>query len=149
MTASSVSSQFLGTRTSRIHRLHEGRNHSLVLQRRDRRESCAALARDLFAQHADATGQWLRAEDIVATAAAAGDAAFATSVARHASPLARALAGVIKLLDPGAIVLGGGLSSLPHRYTEVPALWQRWGFSAGSREAVRTKLLPALHGDAS
>ena len=68
---------------------------------------------------------------------------------RHAHRLARALAGVINLLDPDVIVLGGGLSLMPHLYEQVPALWGRWVFSAGDDEPVRTRLLQALHGDAS
>ena len=35
---------------------------------------------------------------------------------RHADRLARALANITNLLDPDAIVLGGGLSNLPHLY---------------------------------
>jgi len=56
---------------------------------------------------------------------------------------------VINLLDPDVIVLGGGLSRIAATYTAVPALWDRWVFSGGLREPVRTRLLPALHGDAS
>ena len=47
------------------------------------------------------------------------------------------------------LFLGGGLSRINSTYTEVPALWDRWVVSGGQRDAVRTKLLPALHGDAS
>ena len=68
---------------------------------------------------------------------------------RHTRRLARALAAVINLLDPDVIVLGGGLSRLPHLYQQVPALWGRWVFSGGAQDPVRTRLLPALHGDAS
>src|SRR5512139_58113 len=39
---------------------------------------------------------------------------------RHADRLARALAMVLNLLDPDAIVLGGGLSNLEKLYREVP-----------------------------
>ena len=56
---------------------------------------------------------------------------------------------MINLLDPDVIVLGGGLSRIASTYTAVPALWGRWVFSGGQREPVRTRLLPALHGDAS
>jgi len=47
-----------------------------------------------------------------------------------------------------AVVLGGGLSQLPHLYTEVPKLWQHWVLS-GTLDPVKTRLLPALHGGAS
>lgn len=89
--------------------------------------------------------------DAVALAqrAAAGDADCRATLDRHARRLARALAAVVNLLDPDVIVLGGGLSALPHLYTVVPQLWSQWVFAAGAQEPVRTRLLPALHGDAS
>ncbi len=106
--------------------------------------SGTGLARD----HAQVTGQGLPGEAI-AQRAAAGDPACQATLARHAQRLARALAAVINLLDPDVIVLGGGLSRLPHLYTQVPALWARWVFSAGADEPLHTRLVPALHGDAS
>ncbi len=85
----------------------------------------------------------------IAQRAAEGDADCKATLQRHARRLARALAGVINLLDPDVIVLGGGLSAMPHLYKDVPALWSQWVFAAGAAEPVRTRLLPALHGDAS
>jgi fructokinase len=85
----------------------------------------------------------------IATAAAAGDAACRATLDRHAERLARALASVINLLDPDVIVLGGGLSKLPHLTTQVPALWSRWAFAAGPRDPLRTRLVTSRHGDAS
>ena len=102
------------------------------------------LARDHFDHH----GAALDAVAIAALAAA-GDPACAATLQRHARRLARALAAVINLLDPDVIVLGGGLSALQHLYTDVPALWSNWVFSAGAGDAVRTRLVPAQHGDAS
>jgi fructokinase len=103
-----------------------------------------ALAQD----HVRHGGDVLSGETIVA-AAQAGDAAAQATLERHVHRLARALAGIVNLLDPEVIVLGGGLSRLPHLYTAVPALWARWVFSAGSDESLHTRLLPALHGDSS
>ncbi|MCA0239842.1 MAG: ROK family protein [Proteobacteria bacterium] len=102
------------------------------------------LARD----HQAATGQAISAE-AVAAAAAAGDPGAQASLRRHAHRLARALAAIINVLDPDVIVLGGGISKLTHLYDEVPRLWGRWVVAAGSDEPPRTRLLPALHGDAS
>jgi fructokinase len=85
----------------------------------------------------------------IAARAAAGDAACAASLERHAQRLARALATVVNLLDPDVIVLAGGLSHLPQPYQRVPRLWSRWVFAAGGEEPTRTRLLPAAHGDAS
>ncbi len=90
----------------------------------------------------------LSAEEI-AERAAAGDPACQATLERHAHRLARALAGVINLLDPDVIVLGGGLSKMPALYNRVPQLWPRWVFRGGVEEPVRTRLLPARHGDAS
>src|SRR5205814_604804 len=59
--------------------------------------------------------------------------------------LARALAGVINILDPDAIVLGGGLSTMRHLYKDVPRLWGRHIIS----DAIATRLLPPMHGDSS
>ena len=90
-------------------------------------------------------GQALTPEQI----AASGGAAAAAALARYESRMARALASVINLLDPDVIVLGGGLSSIGRFYENVPRLWSKHVFSAGAAEAVRTRLVPARHGDAS
>jgi fructokinase len=81
----------------------------------------------------------------IAKAAASGDAAAQASLQRYAERLARGLAGVINILDPDVIVLGGGLSQIEPLYTLVPSLWSRWIFS----DAVATKLLPPVHGASS
>jgi len=85
----------------------------------------------------------------IAAAAKAGDDACAATLQRHAHRLARALAAVINLLDPDVIVLAGGMSKIGSIYEQVPRLWQRWVFSGGHRDAVRTRLVPSRHGDAS
>lgn len=102
------------------------------------------IARD----HALRLGGALSAAEI-AERARAGDAQCLDTLERHADRLARALASVINLLDPDVIVLGGGLSLMPHLYERVPALWSRWVFSGGLKDPVRTRLSPSLHGDAS
>jgi fructokinase len=102
----------------------------------------------LAREHAERHGGTLGAEQIAA-AAAAGDADAAATLQRHAGRLARALASVINLLDPDIVVLGGGLSRMPHLYEQVPQLWQRWVVAGGVREPVRTLLAASAHGDAS
>jgi fructokinase len=82
---------------------------------------------------------------VITAGAAAGDAACRATLDRYAERLARALAGVINILDPDVIVLGGGLSSLAFLYDEVP---RRWGRHVFSDRAV-TRLLPPVHGDSS
>ena len=64
---------------------------------------------------------------------------------RYEERLARALAGVINILDPDVIVLGGGISGIPSLYTNVPVLWQPYVFS----DQVRTRLAQPVHGDSS
>ncbi|MGQ0512493.1 MAG: ROK family protein [Betaproteobacteria bacterium] len=64
---------------------------------------------------------------------------------RYGERLARALAGVVNVLDPDVIVLGGGISMLPQLYADVPAMWGRFVFS----DQVATRLLPPVHGDSS
>lgn len=59
--------------------------------------------------------------------------------------LARALAGVINILDPDVIVLGGGVSNIARLYDQVPKLWPRHVFS----DHIATRLLPPRHGDSS
>ena len=59
--------------------------------------------------------------------------------------MARALAGVINILDPDVIVLGGGMSNTDRLYDTVPALWGPWIFS----DRVDTGLLRNVHGDSS
>ncbi len=82
---------------------------------------------------------------LIARRAAEGDAACARTLERHAHRVARALAHVINLLDPDVVVLGGGLSNLPHLYEFVPRLWHNFVYS----EAVTTTLVRAAHGDSS
>ena len=70
-----------------------------------------------------------------------GDAALA----RYEARLARALAGVINLLDPEVIVLGGGVSNLDRLYDHVPRLWGVHVFS----DQVATRLVKHAHGASS
>lgn len=84
------------------------------------------------------------AEEVVALAAA-GDALADRSLARYESRMARALAGVINILDPDVIVLGGGLSNIDRLYERVPRLWAPHVFS----DQISTRLVRAAHGDSS
>ncbi len=66
-----------------------------------------AFAAD-YATHAGRTEE----PQAIVAAAAAGDLAADAALHRYEDRLARALAHVINILDPGAIVLGGGLSAI-------------------------------------
>ena len=98
----------------------------------------------LAADHHRHTGRRMTGSEI-ADLAERGDADCGATLRRYADRLARGLAGVINLIDPDAIVLGGGLSGIAALYRQVPALWSRYIFS----DHVVTRLLPPVHGDAS
>ena len=98
----------------------------------------------MAADHRAVSGQTLDAATIAARAEA-GDAACTATLERYTARLARALAGVINLLDPEVIVLGGGLSRIARLYDAVPRAWGDHVFS----DRVLTRLRPPLHGDSS
>lgn len=94
--------------------------------------------------HARETGAMAPATAIAA-AAAGGDQAAQASLDRHASRLARGLAQVVNIFDPEVIVLGGGLSNMPHLYRVLPGLAAPFVFSDSPRLDIR----PPKWGDAS
>lgn len=94
--------------------------------------------------HALLSGTPRSSQDIV-RAVAAGDPHAIRAVRRYEDRLARGLAAVINLLDPDAIVLGGGMSNLPDLPSAVSALLPRYVFS----DTVLTKVLMNAHGDSS
>jgi len=89
-------------------------------------------------------GKGMEARAIVA-GAEAGDVSCVAALARHEERLARALAGVINLLDPVVIVLGGGLSNIERLYQNVPRLWGPHVFS----DTIDTRLVRNHYGDSS
>ena len=99
-----------------------------------------ALALD----HRQRTGQALDPAEI-ARLADLGDAACETTMARYEDRLGRALAGVINILDPEVIVIGGGLSNIARLYQNLPAACAPHVFS----DTVDTRILPPMHGDSS
>jgi fructokinase len=90
------------------------------------------------------SGKDLSADEI-ASAAEAGDSDALAMMEIYEERLARGLAHVINIVDPDAIVLGGGLSNIARLYRNVPALIPRYVFSDG----VETPVLRAKHGDSS
>lgn len=92
------------------------------------------------------TGRELRATEI-ADAALAGDRQAADHMELYCDRLARALASVVNIVDPHAVVLGGGLSLMKQLYSRVPDLWKPYVFSEADH--IVTKLLPPVHGDSS
>jgi fructokinase len=74
-----------------------------------------------------------------------GDERCRDTMTRYADRMARALAGIINVLDPDVIVLGGGVSNIASLYKDVPLFWGQYVFS----DRVDTKLVRARHGDSS
>jgi fructokinase len=81
----------------------------------------------------------------IAARAASGEGAADACLARYEDRMARALAGVINIVDPEVIVLGGGLSNIERLYESVPRLWAPHIFS----DRAATRLVRAKHGDSS
>jgi fructokinase len=94
--------------------------------------------------HALRSGTSRSSHDIV-RAAAAGDGNALEALRRYEDRLARALAGVINILDPDIVVLGGGMSNMPDLAPTVSTLLPRYIFS----DTVQTVVAPNLHGDSS
>lgn len=99
-----------------------------------------ALIRD----HALHAGDQLSPAEIDARAAG-GDPACEATLRRYEARLGRALAGVVNVLDPQVIVLGGGLSNLGRLYRNLPACCGPHVFS----DIFRTQIVPPAHGDSS
>ncbi len=86
----------------------------------------------------------VQAEEVVRRASE-GEAHAMACLDRYEERMARALAGIINVIDPDVIVLGGGLSNVQRLYAHVPPLLSRHVFS----DHVATRLVQAQHGDAS
>lgn len=93
---------------------------------------------------AEAAGRELRASEIAARADA-GEPAAREVIAAHTDRLARGLAHVVNIFDPEVIVLGGGLSNLPHLYDALPGAIARHVFSDDPKVEIR----PPRWGDSS
>ena len=98
----------------------------------------------LTRDHEQVAGQRLEPIEI-ADLATQGNAACEATLQRYEERLARALGQVINVLDPDAIVLGGGLSNLARLYENVPKLWAPYIFT----DRVVTRFLKNRHGDSS
>lgn len=102
--------------------------------------SGSGLARD----YGGRTGRTLSAAD-VAAAADRGEPEAAACVAAYVARLGRSLAGVVNLLDPDVIVLGGGLSNMTDLAPRTAAALLPYVFCDRPRVSVRRH----VHGDSS
>ncbi|MGF1276641.1 ROK family protein [Acetobacter pasteurianus] len=78
-------------------------------------------------------------------AAASGDQAAQRALDLYVDRLGRACALIVNILDPDAIVLGGGVSNLNCLYERVPDVMKRYVITP----ECKTKLLKNKHGDSS
>jgi fructokinase len=93
----------------------------------------------------EADGSGARDATKIPARAAAGDEIAIRALSVHAERLGRALAAVTIFLDPDVIVLGGGLSNLPHFYEDLPGLMAPFVFS----DVFTTRIVKNVHGDSS
>lgn len=103
--------------------------------------SGTGLSRDY---HSRSTKE-LPAKDVASEASQEGDKFARASLDSYRNRLARSLAGVINILDPDVIVLGGGLSNTERLYTGLSTQVALYTFSDG----INTPIVPATHGDSS
>lgn len=81
----------------------------------------------------------------IAALADSGDNRAIASLQRYLDRLARAVAGVINILDPDIIVFGGGLSHLSVIYETLPKILGTYVFS----DVCDTPCVRNVHGDSS
>jgi fructokinase len=98
-------------------------------------------APSMMADHLARTGKSLDAQDI----ANSNDEDALRTIQDYQRRLAKALASVINIVDPDAIILGGGLSNIDQLYENVANLWT--GFVTSDQ--IDTRLLRAKYGDTS
>ncbi len=98
----------------------------------------------LAAQYRARTGRVLNGGEI-AKGAAEGDPDCVAVFENFLDRFARSLATLVNVLDPDAIVLGGGLSNIEALYAELPARVERYAFTPeGPSLIVKNR-----HGDSS
>jgi len=90
------------------------------------------------------TGDDMSTHDIIENANR-GEQKAVDALERYCDRLARGLAGVINIIDPDVIILGGGMSNVEYLYKRVPEIWGNYVFS----DVVLTQLKPPRHGDSS
>jgi fructokinase len=81
----------------------------------------------------------------IAKLAASGDAAADETMERYYDRFARAIAGIVNIIDPDVIVIGGGLSNIDALYAELPPRVERYAFTPEGP----TRILKNVHGDSS
>lgn len=98
----------------------------------------------LSEQFRQRTGTGLTAIDIAA-AAKAGDVNAITVMEEFLDRFARSISTLVNILDPDAIVIGGGLSNMDILYSDLSARVENYAFSPQGP----TTILKNRHGDSS
>ncbi|MFW5661919.1 MAG: ROK family protein [Oceanicaulis sp.] len=98
----------------------------------------------LAADHERRTGERLTARE-VAEAAEAGDIMARETLMHHRDRLARSLATMVNIVDPGVIVIGGGLSHMSGLCTDLEKAMAPYLFT----DEPRTQVALHRHGDSS
>lgn len=94
--------------------------------------------------HAHVTGQHLDGEAIV-QAAQRGEPEAVATLDRYVDRLGRSLAVICNIVDPDAIVLGGGLSNITDLYSRLAPVIRKHVFS----DSWDARIVPAFWGDSS
>ncbi|HXC56216.1 MAG TPA: ROK family protein [Rhizomicrobium sp.] len=81
----------------------------------------------------------------IAAAAASGDVLARAVMEDFYDRFARSLASIVNILDPDAIVIGGGLSNIDTIYDELPSRVEAYAFTP----ELPPRIVKNLHGDSS
>lgn len=98
----------------------------------------------LKAEYGRRSGHSLAGEEI-ASRAECGDAVALAVMEDFYDRFARAVASIVNILDPDAIVIGGGLSNIKALYSELPPRVESYAFMPEGR----TRIVRNMHGDSS
>ena len=126
----------LGDAEAAVHRCYCGKSGCL-----EQFLSGPALER----RYAQASGTQRALAEIAARAAAGTDAYAVATLDWFVHALARSLSVVVNIIDPHAIVLGGGVSNIPGLAERVQAALPALVFS----DECHTPVFRAMHGDSS
>ena len=105
---------------------------------------CWISGTGMSADHLRNTNKNLEAKDIVSQARDRRQPALDT-FNRFLSRLARSLAQMVNIIDPDAIILGGGLSNINMIYEQLPQMMQPYIFA----DHFKPRILKPQFGDAS
>lgn len=94
--------------------------------------------------HYRVTGEDISTHDIIA-GVYKGDENCRASLDRYIDRMARALSGIINILDPDIVILGGGMSNVSELYKDLPVQMDRYVFS----DTFKCDIVPARFGDSS